>query len=159
MRLRCIQTRSCFAIDSSWTKIWKETRKERDRADREVFIIWPWTLHVLQRPWQSDTCAWLPWRSSADEPPDLPQMPFPSSKSHTSPINTLRLHQILDSSLYLSISATRETWDQIRRVTSSQNSTHRNLRCVKSRNSEKGKEVSRCLEKASSCWNEGVWWS
>jgi hypothetical protein len=36
--------------------------------------------------------------------------------SHTSPINTLRLHQILDSSLYLSVSATRETWDQIRRV-------------------------------------------
>jgi hypothetical protein len=53
--------------------------------------------------------ARLPWRSSADEPPDLPQMPFPSSNSHTSPINTLRLHQILDSSLYLSVSATRET--------------------------------------------------
>ncbi len=90
----------------------EETRKERDWADREVLIIWPWTLHVLQRPWQSDTCTWLPWRSSADEPPDLPQMPFPSSNSHTSPINTLRLHQILDSSLYLSISATSETWDQ-----------------------------------------------
>jgi hypothetical protein len=35
--------------------------------------------------------------------------------------------------------------------TSSQNSTHRNLRCAKSKNSEKGKEVSRRLEKVSRC--------
>jgi hypothetical protein len=93
---------------SQWSKgrffFWKKNGPKSSHCE-EKNSKWAHHMHLQ-----------LIMSTSADEPLDLPQMPFSSSNSHTSPINTLRLHQILDSSLYLSISATRETWDQIRRV-------------------------------------------